>query len=162
MLGVTVSTGWKRNTEEARWERWIPPKSYFQNISLKKWRLTKMTSVWKKYSYSEGLNLWRSESSHQDRTTGKHTHTHSWTVTQGQSCELCPTVTMAMRDPSQGSSCAVRSPKAKDVPMNSVIVVSPNPSCFSISRCHLSSLSLSFPFPFHFLYLISCVLVVFK
>ena len=91
---------------------------------------------------------------YKDRNTGKHTNKHSWKVTQGQSCELCPTVTMAMRDLQypKGGSCAVQPPKAKDVPMNPVVIVYPNPSLLSISRCHLSSLSLSFLFSlFNFL-----------
>lgn len=81
-----------------------------------------------------------------------------WTVTLGQSCELCPIVTMAMRDPPQGSSCAVRSPKAKDVPLNSAILAPPQP-LLRLNFKVPSFIFISFlPFPPH---LISCVLLVF-
>lgn len=86
-----------------------------------------------KYSCADGLHVSRSLCSHTDTTENC---TQSWTVTRKQLCDLCPTVTIATGDLSQGSSCAVHFPKA-----------SPNPSRLSITKCHLSSSSLSFLFP---------------
>lgn len=102
----------------------------------------------KNKTQSKGLNLWRSKSSHTDRITGNHTHT------QGQSCELCLTVTMAKRDPSQGSSWAAPSPKAKDVPLNLWTLSSlfhPNPptSRFQGAIFHLHLFPFLFFSPFN-------------
>lgn len=104
---------------------------------------TRMTSV-NNYctTISKGLNLWRSKSCHPDRITG--THTQMWTVTPGQSCELCLAVTMAKRDPPLGSSWAAPPPKAKDVSLNlwplssqSAFPSNPPPSPFQGSIFHL-------------------------
>lgn len=92
-----------------------------------------------KYSCADGLHVSRSLCSHTDTIENC---TQSWTVTRKQLCDLCPTVTIATGDLSQGSSCAVHFPKA-----------SPNPSRLSITKCHLSSSSLSFLFPLSFNFL---------